>query len=113
MQNSSYKKILFSDIDETLVTTDKRLTDENRSAIMHFLDTGNALAVSTGRALAGALHLIGRASISVPTMALRSTMYMQAEPSTEEDLTQRMSGWSTAVRRNMASISRHTPTQPF
>lgn len=58
MQNSSYKKILFSDIDETLVTTDKRLTDENRSAIMHFLDTGNALAVSTGRALAGALHLM-------------------------------------------------------
>ena len=109
MQNSSYKKILFSDIDETLVTTDKRLTDENRSAIMHFLDTGNALAVSTGRALAPD----GRASISVPTMALRSTMYMQAEPSTEEDLTQRMSGWSTAVRRNMASISRHTPTQPF
>ena len=58
MQNPSYKKILFSDIDETLVTTDKRLTDENRAAITHFLDTGNALAVSTGRALAGALHLM-------------------------------------------------------
>ena len=58
MQNPSYKKILFSDIDETLVTTDKRLTDENRAAIAHFLDTGNALAVSTGRALAGALHLM-------------------------------------------------------
>ena len=41
MQNPSYKKILFSDIDETLVTTDKRLTDENRAAIAHFLDTGN------------------------------------------------------------------------
>ncbi len=58
MQNPSYKKTLFSDIDETLVTTDKRLTDENRAAITHFLDTGNALAVSTGRALAGALHLM-------------------------------------------------------
>lgn len=64
MQNPSYKKILFSDIDETLVTTDKKLTDENRAAIMHFLDAGNALAVSTGRALAGALHLMERLGLT-------------------------------------------------
>jgi Cof subfamily protein (haloacid dehalogenase superfamily) len=58
MQNSSYKKILFSDIDETLVTTDKRLTDENRAAINEFLNAGNVLAITTGRALSGALNLI-------------------------------------------------------
>ena len=120
MQNPSYKKILFSDIDETLVTTDKKLTDENRAAIMHFLDAGNALAVSAGRALAGALHLMerlgspdGRVSISAPTMVPRSTMYTPAELFTEEVLTQRTSGRSAAVQENLASTSRHTPTQLF
>lgn len=51
-------KIFFTDIDETLVTTDKRLTDGNRKAIEDFLAWGNVLAISTGRALAGAIRLM-------------------------------------------------------
>lgn len=55
---SQSPKILFTDIDETLVTTDKRLTDENRQAVDAFLDRGNILAITTGRALKGACNLV-------------------------------------------------------
>lgn len=52
------RKILFTDIDDTLVTTDKNLTEENRTAILQFLKDGNILTISTGRALAGAIRLM-------------------------------------------------------
>ncbi len=54
----SGKVLFFSDIDETLVNTDKTLSDENRSAIDHFLSKGNILVISTGRALKGASTLL-------------------------------------------------------
>lgn len=57
MPEVSAKKILFTDIDETLVTTDKHLTEENREAIEEFLSRGNIVAISTGRALSGASNL--------------------------------------------------------
>lgn len=52
------RKIFFSDIDETLVRTDKTLPEENRRALCDFLSRGNVFAISTGRALDGASHLI-------------------------------------------------------
>ncbi len=54
----SGKILFFSDIDETLVNTDKTLSDENRAAIEHFLDGGNIFVISTGRALQGASTLL-------------------------------------------------------
>lgn len=54
----SDRKILFTDIDETLVTTDKKLTDGNRRAIEDFLSRGNVLSITTGRALAAAAKLV-------------------------------------------------------
>ena len=52
------RKILFTDVDDTLVTTDKKLTDRNMKAIDSFLDAGNIFAVSTGRALSAAKNLL-------------------------------------------------------
>jgi len=56
----SEKKILFTDIDDTLVCTDKSLSAENRASIDEFLCRGNILVISTGRALSGAVRLMKR-----------------------------------------------------
>ena len=52
------KILFFSDIDETLVNTDKSLSEENRRAIDEFLARGNIFVISTGRALLGASNLL-------------------------------------------------------
>lgn len=58
-QEKLFGKILFfSDIDETLVNTDKTLSAENRAAIDEFLSRGNIFVISTGRALLGACTLL-------------------------------------------------------
>ena len=54
----SGKILFFSDIDETLVNTDKSLSQENRLAIEEFLSRGNLFTISTGRALLGASNLL-------------------------------------------------------
>lgn len=54
----SGKILFFSDIDETLVNTDKSLSDENRTAIDAFLAKDNLFVISTGRALRGACNLL-------------------------------------------------------
>lgn len=52
------RMILFTDIDETLVNTDKSLSRENLLALERFLDMGNIISISTGRALEGAAWLM-------------------------------------------------------
>ena len=52
------KVLFFSDIDDTLVNTDKTLCEENRIAIEAFLSRGNLFVISTGRALTGACNLL-------------------------------------------------------
>ena len=50
--------LFFSDIDDTLVNTDKSLCEENRLAIDEFLAKDNLLVISTGRALSGTCNLL-------------------------------------------------------
>jgi Cof subfamily protein (haloacid dehalogenase superfamily) len=50
--------LFFSDIDDTLVNTDKSLSDENRTAIREFLERDHIFVISTGRALSGARNLL-------------------------------------------------------
>ncbi len=54
----SGKILFFSDIDETLVNTDKTLSDENHAAIEHFLSKANIFVLSPGRALKDASTLL-------------------------------------------------------
>lgn len=56
--HDSNRMILFTDIDETLVNTDKTLSKENRLALDRFLEMGNIISISTGRALNGASALM-------------------------------------------------------
>ena len=46
---SSDTKILFSDLDGTLLTTDKRISDENLKAIRNLTDMGHKFVFVTGR----------------------------------------------------------------
>ena len=43
------KKILFTDLDQTLLKRDKSVSAENRRAIQRMLDAGHHLVVATGR----------------------------------------------------------------
>lgn len=48
MDNSS-RKAIFLDLDETLLTTDKRISDRNASLLHRMLDEGHIVAFNTGR----------------------------------------------------------------
>lgn len=50
-------KILFSDLDGTLLTDDKLILDEDMAAIQHMLDQGNKFLITTGRPLTSAKKL--------------------------------------------------------
>jgi Cof subfamily protein (haloacid dehalogenase superfamily) len=52
------KKIFFTDIDETLVNTDKSLSEENRRALEAYVNTGSYLVISTGRVLCASIRLL-------------------------------------------------------
>jgi len=47
-------KILFSDLDGTLLTDDKRILDEDMAAIQQMLNQGNKFLITTGRPLTSA-----------------------------------------------------------
>ena len=52
------RKIFFTDIDDTLVNTDKSLSDENRRALEAYVKTGSYLVISTGRVLFASIRLL-------------------------------------------------------
>lgn len=56
-------KILFTDFDETLLSTDKTVTQENREALLALLEQGHYVAFTTGRPLHGAGYLFEKLEI--------------------------------------------------
>ena len=60
------KKILFTDLDDTLLTRKKHLTAQNAAAIRRALDAGHLLAVITGRPLAATLPLMKELRLDGP-----------------------------------------------
>lgn len=52
------KKIFFTDFDETLLNTDKTVSEKNRKALEYLIEQGHYLAYSTGRPLQGAKKLL-------------------------------------------------------
>lgn len=55
----SNKKIIFVDMDDTLLTTDKKICKENVEAINKMVSSGHIFAINTGRPLNAVKKLIG------------------------------------------------------
>ena len=66
------RKILFLDIDDTLLTTDKELTEENRRAMEKALEAGHKLVICTGRPHFGAWYIAERYHLADPGFFLIS-----------------------------------------
>lgn len=60
------KKILFTDLDGTLLNDDKQVSDGNRAAIQRLLDAGHYLVVSTGRPTKSAFKVVQRLGLTMP-----------------------------------------------
>lgn len=52
------KKIFFTDLDNTLLTTDKKITPKTRQALDSWLEDGNYIAFSSGRPLESVLAVV-------------------------------------------------------
>jgi len=57
------KKILALDLDETLLSTDKTISQKNIDALEKYLDLGHYLAIDTGRPIHGIKKLLGPYSV--------------------------------------------------
>lgn len=52
------RKILFCDLDGTLLCTDKSVTEENRLALQELLRAGHGVAITTGRSILGSRFVL-------------------------------------------------------
>ena len=59
-------KILFTDLDDTLLNTRKQITAENRRAIQQALQRGHQIVICTGRPLMGTTALIKELELDKP-----------------------------------------------
>ncbi len=60
------KKILFTDLDQTLLKRDKSVSAENRRAIQRMLDAGHHLVVATGRPVKSGLAVVRQLGLTLP-----------------------------------------------
>ena len=63
MQNT---KIFFTDLDDTLLNSQKQVSPENQEALHAALDAGHRIVINTGRPLPAALPLIRRTGLDRP-----------------------------------------------
>ena len=52
------RKLIFLDLDDTLLSSDKSVTEENKRALRQALSSGHGIAVATGRSLRGGLRVM-------------------------------------------------------
>jgi hypothetical protein len=60
------KKIFFIDLDGTLMNDDKTISEENRNALRQMVDTGNYIALATGRAISSARKIAKELGLTRP-----------------------------------------------
>lgn len=60
------KKILFTDLDGTLLNNKKLVSDGNRAAIQRMLDAGHYLVVATGRPVKSAFKVVKELGLTMP-----------------------------------------------
>lgn len=70
MEKPSNPKIFFTDLDGTLLTTDKRITPATMDALRQWTEAGNKLALSSGRAIESVNHVRATLGLDFPGMYL-------------------------------------------
>lgn len=60
------KKILFTDLDGTLLRDDKTISEKNRLAIKQMLDAGHYVVVTTGRPVKSGLEVVKQLGLTIP-----------------------------------------------
>lgn len=60
------KKILFTDLDGTLLNNNKLVSDGNRRAIQRLLDAGHYLVIATGRPVKSGLKIVEELELTMP-----------------------------------------------
>lgn len=60
------KKILFTDLDGTLLNDDKQVSDGNRAAIERLLEAGHYMVVATGRPVKSGFKVVQRLGLTMP-----------------------------------------------
>lgn len=64
------KKIFFSDLDGTLLTKEKKISDKTKKALDEFVAAGNHFAICTGRGLDNVLDVVRELDLDYPGMYL-------------------------------------------
>lgn len=70
MNKQPCPKIFFTDLDGTLLTTDKKITPSTMDALRQWTEAGNQLALSSGRAIESVNHVRTSLGLNFPGMYL-------------------------------------------
>lgn len=70
----NFDMLLFTDLDGTLLTHDKRISDENMSAISRLRARGGDVTVATGRSVESARRYVNAAGINLPVIVYNGVM---------------------------------------
>lgn len=60
------KKVLFTDLDGTLLKNDRSISTESRDAIKRLLDAGHYLVLSTGRPIKSGMYIMRQLGLTMP-----------------------------------------------
>ncbi len=74
MAKSFLDYILMTDLDGTLLTTDKRISAEDRAAIDEFIGKGGHFTVATGRVFDSAMQYIDTLNVTLPCIMFNGGM---------------------------------------
>src|SRR5690349_2912264 len=82
MDASPAIKLLLADVDGTLVTPDKRLTDRAREAVLRLRAAGVGFAIISGRPPRGMAMLNGPLALTTPIIAFNGGMFVTSDLAT-------------------------------
>lgn len=66
--------VIYSDLDGTLLNSDKEVSSENRKAIEYFIENGGKFSIATGRAFEAAEKYIEGVEIDIPAIVYNGGM---------------------------------------
>lgn len=99
--------ILFSDLDGTLLTDDKRISPENIAAIKRLRDFGGELTVATGRSVESARKYVNAAGITLPVIVYNGVMiydYGKERVLWNDRLTENAAEYVAVIKNNFPNV---------